>query len=56
MKRKPGTKSDGKDFSKAEEAAVWSKACWTGNPNIRFDICGQEIHFNKYGKTKSKYA
>jgi len=55
-KKKFGKKKNGKDFSKAEEAAVWSKACWTEHPNVRFDICGNEIHFNQYGNKKSRYG
>ena len=54
--RKPNTRVSGKNFSKEEEQAVWKKAQSTDDPNVCFDICGQEIHFNKYGDTKSDYG
>ena len=54
--RKHNTRVNGKNFSKKEEQAVWEKAQPTYDPNVRFDICGKEIRFNKYGKTKSKYG
>jgi len=56
MKRRPNTRRDGKDFSKEEERAVWEKAQLTDDPNARLDICGREIHFDKYGDTGSDYG
>ena len=56
MKRKPNTKRNGKNFSKKEELAVWNKACLTDDFNVRLDICGLEIHFDKYGDTSSGYG
>ena len=54
--RKHNTKVNGKNFSKKEEQDVWEKAPTTDDPNVRLDICGQEIHFNKYGDTKADYG
>ncbi len=53
--RKPNTNRVG-DFSKKEELQVWKKAKLTDDPNIRLDICGRKMHFDKYGETSSKYG
>lgn len=42
-----------KNFTQKEEQAVWEKARPTKNLNIRLDICGQKIHLDQYGNTKS---
>ena len=54
--RRPNTNTSGKDFTKEEEKAVWEKAQSTSDPNIRLDICGNEIHFDEYGETNSDYG
>jgi len=35
--RKPNTRVSGKNFSEKEELAVWNKAAFTDDPNIRLD-------------------
>ena len=54
--RKPNTNRTGKNFTKAEEKAVWEKAQATNDPNIKLDICGNQIEFDKYGNTNSDYG
>ena len=54
--RKPNTRVNGKNFSKKEEQAVWKKAQPTNDPNVCLDVCGQKIHFNKYGNISSNYG
>ena len=54
--RKPNTRVNGKNFSKKEEQVVWKKAQPTDDPNVCLDICGQKIHFNKYGNISSNYG
>ena len=56
LMRRPNTRTNGKDFSKSEERVVWDKAQSTNDSNTRFDTCGKEIHFDKYGDTSSDYG
>ena len=44
------------NFSKEMELTVFKKATATDNPNVRFDVCGREIHYDQYGKRNSRYC
>ena len=47
--RMPNTNVNGHYFSAEKILAVWNKAIFTINSNVRYDVCGTEIHFDKYG-------
>lgn len=40
------------DFSEKEERLIFNKAISTSDPNVRIDICGNPIHFDKYCNKK----
>jgi hypothetical protein len=49
MQRAPGTDVNGVPFSEEVRLAVWGKAKPSDDPNVRYDICGHAMQWDRFG-------